>query len=72
MKRTHYIVKDITGEYGAIVQTDEAIYAKNTTEWIDEISVEDLDETSEGWNIITEEELEKVLDECRLIAKAEC
>lgn len=68
--RKHYIVKDITDEYIAVVQTEEAIHCKNTTKWIGEINVHNLDETSEGWVIITEEELNKILSSTTIVAEA--
>ncbi len=67
--RKHYIIKDITDEYIAIVQTKETIYCKNTTKWINEINIEDLDETGDGWTVITADELDDLLNSTRTIAE---
>lgn len=68
MKNT--IIRDITGEYIAIVAKDEFTYCKNTTEWIDEITAEDLDETSEGWVEISLAEAEDMISAGTIIDEA--
>ena len=70
MKTTNTIIKDITDEYIAIVATEDAAYVKNVTEWINEITAEDLDETSEGWVEVSLDEAEEMISNGTIVDEA--
>ena len=67
---TNTIIKDITSEYIAIVVDKEIAYVKNITEWINEIPVEDLDTTTDGWVEVSRAEAEEMISNGTIIGEA--
>ena len=64
------IVKDITGEYIAVVAYPETAYVKNVTSEMSYLKAEDLDETSEGWVEVSLEEAADIVSAGTIVDEA--
>ena len=55
------VIEDASGEVLAVMIVIDTAYIKNITKWYFESNLDELDETSDGWEEISVEEAENII-----------
>ena len=61
------VIEDASGEVLAVMIVADTAYIKNITKWYPKINLNDLDETSDGWEEISIEEAESIIENGKIM-----